>query len=371
MKKIKLLFLINTLNTGGAERVLIDLLHHLDPDNFDCELLCVSSGPLSAEAPDHVHVRTLTARLPRRLQALGARLIYKLPPQIFRLFFLKNSYDIEIAYLQGFPTHMIATHRTDARKIAFLHSDVSATRVLDSLYKNVGRCAEEYRLFDRVCFVSQDAMEGFIRTVGPLPNLRVVHNVIDTNRIKALADVPLPSPDYSTAGLKIISVGRLAAPKRFDRLVEIAAELETAYDFEIWIVGDGPERAALQQRISDRHCRSVRLLGHFSNPYPLMKKADLYLCSSAYEGFSTSVFEARCLGLPVLTTKCSGMSEILEGGRYGIIVPNETKALAAGLRRVLQEPSRLHSLIGTEQSCAKLTQNALREYEALFKELIQ
>ncbi|MEQ8197853.1 MAG: glycosyltransferase, partial [Clostridiaceae bacterium] len=79
---------------------------------------------------------------------------------------------------------------------------------------------------------------------------------------------------------------------------------------------------------------TVKLMGFQSNPYPYIKAADFFVCSSRAEGLSTVVTEAMILGKPVITTDCAGMRELLDEGRYGIITDNSSDSLYSALRDV-------------------------------------
>ena len=83
---------------------------------------------------------------------------------------------------------------------------------------------------------------------------------------------------------------------------------------------------------------SVKFYGYQSNPYPFLQAADLLVCSSRYEGFSTFVTEGLILGKPIVTTDCTGMRELLGNSRYGLITDNTEPALQAGLQTMLQDP---------------------------------
>lgn len=111
---------------------------------------------------------------------------------------------------------------------------------------------------------------------------------------------------------------------------------------ELWILGDGSERAVLEQYIEEHHLQErVSLLGFQPNPYKYLAAGDLFVCSSLAEGYSTAVAEALILGLPVVTTDCSGMSELLRNGECGIITDNNEEALYEGMKQVLNTPDML------------------------------
>ena len=86
----------------------------------------------------------------------------------------------------------------------------------------------------------------------------------------------------------------------------------------------------------------MTLLGFDVNPYKYVAKMDLFVCSSQKEGYSTAVTEAVSLGIPVVTTKCSGMEEILHNGEYGLIVDNNENSLYEGLKNILDNPDKMN-----------------------------
>lgn len=367
MKKI--LFFINTLEGGGAEKVIVDLLNTLDTTRYNIDLVTVSGGVHEKRLSDSIHYRKILKD--NRLRKILSRIIYKLPLKLISFLFIKNKYDIEIAYLEGFPTRVIASRKNGAKKIAFLHCDVSVKPVLQNFYNNEKACLKEYEGFDKVCFVSKLVESGFEKTYGKLNNSVVIHNVLNVEEILKKSAERCEF-DFKTEGLKIIAVGRLSKEKGYDRLIKIAADLEKNYDFQICILGEGPERAELERLIAELNVKSVKLLGYSENPYSYMSKSDIFICSSLYEGYSTVVTEAVVLGLPVITTDCAGMDEILDNGKYGIITENSEDGLTNGLIKVLKDDRYLKELKKASNAYSKAYSNeyAVMEYDELFKEIL-
>ena len=116
--------------------------------------------------------------------------------------------------------------------------------------------------------------------------------------------------------------------------------------FDLSILGTGNEYDKLKKYIEANNLGDcVHLLGFVSNPYPFLAAADLFVCSSRAEGYSTVVTEALILGVPVVTTNCSGMMELLgEHGEYGMIVENNSKCLKEALAEVLTSKDKLSEL---------------------------
>jgi glycosyltransferase involved in cell wall biosynthesis len=135
----------------------------------------------------------------------------------------------------------------------------------------------------------------------------------------------------------MLAVGTLYPPKNYPRLLQAHKRLlQAGVEHDLWILGDGEQRQAIEQYITDHHLiDSVRLFGFQTNPYPYMKAADLIVCSSNYEGFSTVITESVILGKAVVTTDCSGMREILGDSEYGLITENTDDAFYSGLTSML------------------------------------
>ena len=361
-----MLFFINTLAGGGAEKVIVDLLNSLDTAKYSIDLVTVSGGVHEKRLSDKINYYKII-RNDSFISNLLKKIIYKLPLVLFNFLFIRKKYDIEIAYLEGFPTRVIASRKNNAKKLAFVHCDVSVKHVLNGFYKNKTDCLSEYSRFNKVCFVSNLAKNGFEKTYGFLENSLVVHNVINVDEI-LVKSKECNDFNFNTDGLKIISVGRLSKEKGYDRLIKVASVLEKKYKFEICILGEGDHRDYLEKLISDLNVKSVRLLGYKENPYSYMVKADMFVCSSYFEGYSTVVTECVMLGIPVLTTDCAGMDEILDGSRYGIIVGNDDVALSDGLEQILSDTLKLTAF--SNQNKRYSVDNAVMEYENLFKEIL-
>ena len=321
-----LLFLIESLSGGGAEKVLTTLLQHLDSNKFDVTLCCiVDCGKYVNDVKPYVHY---TSILPNPEQIKGIRkLIYQLkykliyswlPLRLVYKWFVPHHADVEIAFVEGFATKLLA-HSTNkqAKKIAWVHTDQIVT-------------------------VSVTVQKAFIKAFPLVKSLvKIIYNPIDHEDIikKGKQYEPLPSKSK----IRLISIGRLTKVKAYSRLLHIALRLkQSGYAFELWILGDGEEREMLQHYICKKQLEDcVTLWGFQTNPYAFMTQSDLFVCSSISEGYSTAVTEALILGLPVVTSDCSGMNELLQGEKYGIITENSEATLFEGIKQLLDHPEQL------------------------------
>lgn len=368
MKKI--LFFINTLGGGGAEKVLVDLVNSLDHSQYKVDVVSVTGGVHESRLSNHINYYKIIKTNNSFFNRLFVRIFYHLPVSLVNRLIKKDNYDIEIAYIEGFPTKVIGASKGKSKKVAFVHCDVSVQNVLDKIYRTKKQCINDYNRFDRVCFVSDAAKNGFETITGSLKNSVVVHNIIDFNDVKQKSQFSI-SQEYETSGMKLISVGRLSKEKGYERLIKVLSEIKEKYSFELWLLGTGERLSAIEEQIKAFGLNNIKLLGFQSNPYAFINKADLLICPSFYEGYSTVAVESMILGVPVLTTECAGMKEILENGKCGIIVENSEEGIKKGLMSLFED-EMLYSRIknGAQMKKESYTNElAVKEYDELFKEI--
>ena len=175
--------------------------------------------------------------------------------------------------------------------------------------------------------------------VGSRFLIEVVHNPIVTTELRELVAEPLGHPWFGPGQVPVVlGVGRLAPQKDFGTLIRAFARVIVRRPCRLMILGDGPERASLEAIVAERGLTgSVDLPGWISNPYPYMAHAGVFVLSSRWEGLPSVLIEALFCEVPVVATDClSGPREILEGGRYGALVPvGDEEALAAAIETAL------------------------------------
>ena len=137
----------------------------------------------------------------------------------------------------------------------------------------------------------------------------------------------------------MLSVGRYTPAKNYMRLLRTHKRLlDEGLEHNLWILGDGPERPMLEQYVAENRLQdTVSMPGFMENPYPFMREADLLVCSSIFEGYSTFMTEGVILGKPIVTTDVSGMRELLGDSEYGLIVENDDECFTNGLRKMLAD----------------------------------
>lgn len=318
------------LGGGGAERVLVNLVNNLNPQKYDITVRTIFGGGVNSKfLKPHIRYTPFFKRKPIRGFVPFQKLF---SPQFLHKLFIKGDYDIEIAFMQHTPTRIIAGSKSKSRKFAWIHT----RKFLTNTYKSRKELIKVYSQFDKIAFVSKESLEFFKTHFGFNPNGKIIYNIIDSERIKELSRKQ--SLIKKNDKIKLCSVGRFSREKGFDRLIRVLKKIQDDgfSNWELYLIGEGELRSEYESLINSSYLsHKIKLLGFQDNPYKFMKDMDLYVCPSITEGYSTSVAEAIILGIPVITTHCSGMEEIIGNSNSGIIVPNNEEDLYSGLKSLL------------------------------------
>ena len=183
--------------------------------------------------------------------------------------------------------------------------------------------------------VSKPIVEWFQRRINV--RARVIPNPVDLPALPELLRRPHGEGDAHV----VVGMGRLAKEKGFDLLIEAFSRVASRHPgWTLKIVGDGPLRGCLRQQAETLGiARRVEFTGLLSDPFPVLRAADLFVCSSRYEGFGNALCEAMACGLPVISFDCPcGPSEVVRHGVDGILVPAEdVSALSEALDTVMSD----------------------------------
>ena len=330
MKKV--MFMIPHLKGGGAERVLIDLLGRLDQKKFEITLIVLQhQGVYLDQIPAGINVQYLM-KGSGWMYWLQSRIIKYFRKSYYRLK-IKEQYDVEIAFLEGMATNLIAHSPNKAsKKIAWIHTDMHKNHWTKNMFYpgDEARC---YCHFDDLIFVSNDSVAAFKDRFKHVDvSLRVIPNpVIPEQIIKKAEAFEVNYPRQT-----IVTIGRLNPQKGFDILIRAFAKIVERFEVDLVIVGEGPQRVELEKLIDSlqlSHC--VKLLGYQENPYPYMKSANIFMSSSRTEGYPIVLLEALVLNKAIVATKITGNQEILNDGEAGLMCECSADGMVEVLSQIL------------------------------------
>lgn len=340
MKK-RVLFLIESMIVGGAERVLINLVNSLPADRYDITVVSMFKKSVyegyNCTFTDcwasHVKYKYLIDNGNRFKYTIFNVLFNHGWKRFFHQWLIGHSFDVEIAWYEGLPTTFLAhSSNKHSRKLAWLHYGDGFAN-LTTLQKETCRC--EYAVYDQIVGVSDGVSRNFQERLGNGFPLTTRYNILDDEEIRKKAGTFNVERE---SVLTFVSVGRLIPVKGFDRLVNACSRLkQDGYDFRLWLIGEGSEHKALQEQIEQYGLEQiVLLLGNQDNPFPYIKTADWFISSSYAEGFSTVLTEACIIGTPLISTRCLGTAELLgENNEYGLMVDNSEEGIYQAMIQVI------------------------------------
>jgi glycosyltransferase involved in cell wall biosynthesis len=200
-----------------------------------------------------------------------------------------------------------------------------------------------YRFVDRIVAVSEGVARDVVAMSGlPRDRITVVRNPVVTSELPNLAAQPVDHPFFAPGQPPVVlGAGRFTRQKDFPTLIRAFAKLRAARPCRLVVLGEGRSRGALEALAAALGVdKDVSLPGFTGNPYAYMAKARLFVLSSAWEGSPNVLTEAMAVGTPVVSTDCpSGPREILQGGRFGPLVPvGDVEAMAQAMLETLDDP---------------------------------
>lgn len=344
VKKKKILFIISSLNGGGAERAIVEMLKRFDFTRFDVTLCVIFyEGVYFDQLPSEVKVVYVWPKVGE-----GGYWVNSLRRKAFRQYYRRGSslffrwtvyyrirernFDTIVSYLEGVPLlfHSFLYQRAK-RNISWIHCDLAAYHWSEEVFPKKGSEEACYAKMDELVFVSNNILQSFIHLYPQLKMpMRCIYNVIDVERIRELSkQAVIPHQRFT-----IIAIGTLIPVKGFDRLLRVARLFKDyGYDLQFQILGRGEDEDSLKALSRSLDVDdSVQFLGFQPSPYPYLAAADILLSTSRSEALPFVICEALALGIPVVATRTAGSSELLNEGKYGILVEQDDKSVFEGIR---------------------------------------
>lgn len=346
--KKKILIRIGSLRHGGAEKVLVNFLKNLPEDKYEVDLLInLYTGMYIKEVPSWVKLHYLlkgemiTTNKPHEIPVKAFRVLYQKMflwfPALLYQFILKNKkYDVEIAAIHGMYRELLSSPQKDSKKIIWIQNDIFNLKeytpnVISQLFK-----------FDRILVISnklKEEMQKAAKNEQEKQAVIKIFNPIDKDDTLKKANTTIDDYPFANDIPTFISIGTVYPQKGYDRLLDVHKKLiDEGLKHQIIIIGDGFDFEKTRTQLNELGLQeTVKMLGFRSNPYPYLKKADFYVMSSRHEGFPTIIAEALILNKPVISTDVSGIKDLLQDGKLGLITPNSEEGIYGGMKKFLTD----------------------------------
>lgn len=392
MKKI--LFVIDTLNMGGAQKGLVNFLNALkgNCDGMTVDLLLFARrGAFLNQVPSFVRILEPAKEISCMYEPLGSSEFYKnlcvkglfgktkriltkkrlqakhpelndvqllwsvwrpLIPQ------LQEEYDIAVGGLEGTCSYYVIDKVRAKRKVLWFHNNYADHGYNSEFDKSYFSQADKVVTVSRSCL---DSLMSFFPNFHD--KLTVLENITSVDFVQRLAEEEVA--DAHTEGkLNLLTVGRFQSQKGYDILVDAAKRLKSAdVDFVWRCIGDGELRYGIQAEINRLGLgENVLLLGERENPYPYIKKCDLVIQPSRYEGKSIVLDEARALRRPVVVTNYATAHDSVIDGETGVVCDLSGEGVAEKIVEVWQDPTFLAHIIEHLSNGGDVIGSPLRDY---------
>lgn len=373
-------FVIESLNLGGAEKSLVTLLQNLNYSKYKVDLIVFNRGGILED-----HVPKEVTILYKSMHPLNyiARVSFK----FFKRFNFKNqhhaqllwniignrfdtiskTYDVAIAYNQGFATYYTERYVIAASKWAWLNTDYQKAGY-DIVFDY-----PIYKSFNGVMAVSDQAKLSLAEELNKInKNLQIetIKDISDKNEIIKQSQEINPI-NFNTNKINIVTVGRLAKAKGIHLAVESCKILiDKGYPIHWYVVGEGGERKFLEDLIASNNLQGCfTLVGMTINPYPYIKACDIYVQTSLFEGLGLTLIEASYLNKPIVSTNFPSVYTILNDGKTGLIAEMNARSITKKIEILIKNESlrsKLSSNLALQGSNDK--EITLRQFEQLINQ---
>lgn len=339
--KPKIGLFVASLGGGGAERVMVTLANNFARRAYPTQLVIAKPELTYAQelSPEVQLINLNTHRMVRTIIPLARYLRTEHPTALLSTLVEANMTVILARLVARTPTRIVVREASTPSQ-QLLRNPHWKKRLTGKLLRLA------YSQADAIVAISsgvyRDLVEG-MRT--PQQKVHRIANPVPLQTIHQKMQEPVDHPWFTPNQPPVIlSVGRLDPAKDYAMLLRAFALALQAIKARLLILGEGPEREHLQKLIAELSLTEfVQMPGFEPNPFRYMHRARLYVLSSRYEGFPNVLVQALACGCPVVSTDCeSGPRDILDGGRYGILVPvGNVQKMAEALIEALNCPPPL------------------------------
>lgn len=326
---MKILHIITSLNTGGAEHLMVDLLPRLRDLDNEVELLLFDG----TRTPFYKQVEEIGITI----HSLGNGGNVYNPLNIFKLIKYIRKYDIVHAHLTACQLFTPIAKLLSFSRTSLVTTEHNATnrRRGNWLLKSIDRWM--YARYDCIISIAQQTYDNLVKHIGRADRVEIIYNGVDVSKFL------LPVKQVALDDNHVVTmVAAFREQKDQDTLIKAIADLPDNYHLRI--VGDGPRRAILENLVAEMGLSErVEFLGIRTDIPDLLRQSDINVLSSHWEGLSLSSIEGMASGRPFIASDVDGLREIVKGS--GVLFPHgDHKALAKAIQELCENPQHYHDV---------------------------
>lgn len=321
MKK-RVLFIIWSFSYGGgAEKILSNVVNHMDPNQYEIDILeyyYVGIKKESINSNIYLYPPLINATKKDILSRIKNKLISVFItrcPKLIRKIYLNKVYDVEISFNYMIPTFLVNEKST--KKISWMHGSIYDLKENEKNRKLQEKSLEK---FDKIVAISKRTYHSILEVFPQYESkTTIVHNGYEFEKIEKMA------MEKVDTRLDMIFCGRLDENKNPLRMLKILSMVkEKGYDVKLGFLGVGELLPDLEKYVDDNNLtENVVFCGYQKNPYSYMKNSKILCMTSFSEGFPTVIIEGMVLGLPFVTTPVGGVDEMYDNQKCGFIADND------------------------------------------------
>lgn len=360
-KKKRLLFTAHSLNVGGIETALINLVNRINLEKYQVDILLEKKeGIFLDKVKEEITVKEFKVYnnknvIIRKILNLAKRLIYTATDY--------HTYDFSCCYA----TYSLSGSKLS--KIASINNSIYIHSNYEQIYAKEKEFREffdnrDIRNFKHIIFVSNQAKDSFLKYYkDEKAKCLVLNNFINTEEIEEKKKVKIEEKKPKDKIL-LMFIGRLDdTSKKLGRAIHLIKDIKKT---ELWIIGDGKDKDKYQEMVKKEKLENrIKFLGAKKNPYPYMDMADYIILTSDYEGFPVTYLEAITLQKPLITTIDVSDDKINIGKDYASIISKEEQEMVKQVKEILKENKKPKKI-----DIEKIQSTRMDDFEKLFDGVI-
>lgn len=401
--KRKVLISCHSLMAGGVEKSLISFLCELEAykNEFDIDLLVPKQeGMFFDQIPEYVNILQIAPHLhcmnysffqkqfwsdcdivgilfrfvwylkynlyvKKKAAGLQQQIMWKFWSKIIEP--ISNQYDVAISYTNGPSNYLVIDKVEASKKILWLHNEyqkVGYNKQFDEMY---------YTSADEIITISSSCVDNFVQVFPQLKRrVKILENISSANLIRKLGYTELEDDVFNKAignSVILLSVGRLTQQKGFDIALEAAKIMKgLGFNFVWYIIGEGPDyKELIHQRTALGLEDKVVFLGLRKNPYYYIRRCDIFVQPSRYEGKSIVLDEAKILAKPIVVTNYTTVKDSITDGKDGIVTEQQPGVIATTIIDLWNNANKRKELINNLKKEANGNAEEIERYVKLLR----